>query len=39
MDYMSSGQPGIKRSNTTGKRIAEGLKRRFGSLRRKRVDE
>lgn len=30
---------GVKRSNTTGKRIAEGLRRRFGSLRRKPVAE
>lgn len=26
---------GVRRSNTTGKKISEGLKRRFGSLRRK----
>lgn len=25
---------GMRRSNTTGRRIGEGLKRRFGSLRR-----
>ena len=30
---------GLKRSNTTGKRFAEGLKRRFSSLRRKPVSE
>lgn len=30
---------GIRRSNTTGKSLAESLKRRFGSLRRKKVGE
>lgn len=29
---------GVRRSSTTGKRIGEGLKRRFGSLRRKEPD-
>jgi len=27
-------QAGMGRSNTTGRRVGEGLKRRFGSLRR-----
>lgn len=29
----------IRRSNTTGKRISDGLKRRFGSLRKKKTPE
>ena len=29
-------ESGLRRSNTTGKKISEGLKRRFGSLRKKR---
>ncbi len=34
-------QNGVGRSNTTGRRVSEGLKRRFGSLRRskKNIDE
>lgn len=31
----SSGSTDLQRRNTTGNRFAEGLKRRFGSLRRK----
>ncbi|KAL8422203.1 hypothetical protein RB596_002809 [Gaeumannomyces avenae] len=40
-DRGGSGAPGndMRRSNTTGKRITEGLKRRFGSFRRKRNSE
>ncbi|CAM1504567.1 Fc.00g021580.m01.CDS01 [Cosmosporella sp. VM-42] len=29
----------IRRSNTTGKRLSDGIKRRFGSIRRKKVTE
>jgi hypothetical protein len=29
----------LRRSNTTGKRITEGLKRRFGSIRRKKAED
>jgi hypothetical protein len=34
-------ESGVSRSNTTGRRVGEGLKRRFGSLRRskKTADE
>lgn len=34
-------ESGVSRSNTTGRRVGEGLKRRFGSLRRnkKTTDE
>ncbi|KAI9163122.1 hypothetical protein HJFPF1_04721 [Paramyrothecium foliicola] len=31
-----SSASGVRRSNTTGKKLSEGLKRRFGSIRRKR---
>lgn len=33
------GGGGLGRSNTTGKRVVDGLKRRFGSLRRRKVGE
>jgi hypothetical protein len=29
-------ESGLRRSNTTGKKLSDGLKRRFGSLRKKR---
>lgn len=32
----SGGSGGVNRSNTTGKKLSEGLKRRFGSMRRKK---
>lgn len=31
-----SSSSGVRRSNTTGKKLSDGLKRRFGSIRRKR---
>jgi hypothetical protein len=34
--YEASDNSGINRSNTTGKKLSEGLKRRFGSMRRKK---
>lgn len=34
----SSGGVGVRRSNTTGKNIAQSLKRRLGSIRRKREE-
>jgi hypothetical protein len=35
----SAGSSGLQRSNTTGKSLAQSLKRRFGSLRKKRPSE
>jgi hypothetical protein len=35
----ASSQSEIRRSNTTGKRFSDGLKRRLGSFRRKKVAE
>lgn len=36
----AAGPSGLQRSNTTGKSLTQSLKRRFGSLRRKRaIDE
>lgn len=29
----------LRRSNTTGKRLSDGIKRRFGSIRRKKAAE
>ncbi|KAJ4297011.1 hypothetical protein N0V88_003927 [Collariella sp. IMI 366227] len=37
--YEEAGSSGLQRSNTTGKGLASSLKRRFGSLRKKRVGE
>jgi hypothetical protein len=34
-----AGSSGLQRSNTTGKKLAQGLKRRFGSQRRKRLSD
>ncbi|KAK3310248.1 uncharacterized protein B0T15DRAFT_517910 [Chaetomium strumarium] len=34
-----AGSSGLQRSNTTGKKLAQGLKRRFGSLRKKRLSD
>ncbi len=33
----AAGSSGLQRSNTTGKSLTQSLKRRFGSLRKKRV--
>ena len=33
----AAGSPGLQRSSTTGKSLTQSLKRRFGSLRKKRV--
>lgn len=35
----TSSSSGIGRSNTTGKRLSDGLKRRFGSIRRRKDSE
>jgi hypothetical protein len=35
-DELGESAEGIGRSNSTGKRLSEGLKRRFGSIRRKK---
>ncbi|KAK4129412.1 hypothetical protein N657DRAFT_640030 [Parathielavia appendiculata] len=39
VDEASAGPSGLQRSNTTGKSLAQSLKRRFGSLRKKRPSE
>jgi hypothetical protein len=33
----ANNESGLRRSNTTGKRLSEGIKRRFGSMRRRRA--
>lgn len=33
-NFYHESESGIQRSNTTGKRVSEGIKRRFGSLRK-----
>lgn len=34
--YTDNANGDLRRSNTTGKKLSEGLKRRFGSIRRKK---
>lgn len=38
-DYGMPGSSGVQRSNTAGKSLSQSLKRRFGSLRKKRGSE